>query len=206
MLSFDHIAVTAPTLDSGVLAVEIALGVPLASGGAHPVMGTHNRLLSLGPTEYLEVITVDPAAPEPGRARWFGLDTPPAAPRLGNWITRCRGIGAECAKGPPGSGTPVALSRGDLHWQMAVPEDGYLPFDGLFPALIEWPKGAHHPAGKLPDHGLRLIGLEIRHPQAKQLRDMLAGRMDEPRLRFATAPEPELRAIIDTPGGPTVLT
>ena len=23
-------------------------------------------------TEYLEVIAVDPAAPEPGRARWFG--------------------------------------------------------------------------------------------------------------------------------------
>lgn len=205
MLSFDHIAMTAPTLGAGVEAVEAALGVPLSPGGAHPVMGTHNRLLSLGANEYLEVITVDPSADKPGRARWFGLDTPPAHPRLGNWIARCRGISAEAAKSPDGAGEPIALSRGDLHWQMAVPQDGQLPFDGLFPALIEWPAGADHPAGNLPDHGLRLVALEVRHPQADALSAALAKRMDEPRLRFVTAAKPALCATIDTPRGPVEL-
>ncbi|WP_393939598.1 VOC family protein [Piscinibacter sakaiensis] len=53
-------------------------------GGAHPHMGTHNRLLRLGDHCYLEVIAIDPAAPPPARARWFGLDrlAPDAAPRL----------------------------------------------------------------------------------------------------------------------------
>jgi len=32
--------------------------------GAHPLMGTHNRLLALGDL-YLEVIAVDPAAQPP---------------------------------------------------------------------------------------------------------------------------------------------
>lgn len=205
MLTFDHLAVTAPTLAQGVEAIAAALGVPLAPGGAHPVMGTHNRLLSLGPREYLEVITIDPEAPPPARARWFGLDTPPAAPRLSNWIARCRGIAAEAAQGPAGAGVPIALSRGELHWQMAVPEDGYLPFDGVFPALIEGPVGAAHPAGKLPDHGLRLLRLELCHPRAEELRALLAPRLDEPRLWFTPAAAPGLRATIDTPKGPVVL-
>ena len=49
-------------------------------------MGTHNRLASLGPTEFLEVIAVDPDAPLPERPRWFGLDRFDDAPRLGTWM------------------------------------------------------------------------------------------------------------------------
>ena len=206
MLSFDHIAVTAPSLESGVAAVEGALGVPMTPGGAHPVMGTHNRLLSLGPDAYLEVITIDPGAAPPGRARWFGLDHPPAAPRLSNWIARCKGIADEVAASPPGSGTPLALSRGDLHWQMAVPDTGLLPFDGVFPALIEWPAGAAHPAANLPDHGVRLTELALFHPRIDALRASLTGKIDDPRLRFVQAERPAIRATLRTPGGPVVLT
>ena len=39
---------------------EGALGATPAPGGHHPLMGTHNQLLSLGPGEYLEVIAIDP--------------------------------------------------------------------------------------------------------------------------------------------------
>ena len=38
------------------------LGVPMAGGGKHPLMGTHNRLIGLGDL-YLEVISIDPDAP-----------------------------------------------------------------------------------------------------------------------------------------------
>ncbi|WLQ05968.1 VOC family protein [Arthrobacter oryzae] len=42
--------------------------------------GTHNRVMAISsegiPDCYLEVIAIDPEAPEPGRPRWFGLDNP----------------------------------------------------------------------------------------------------------------------------------
>ena len=59
MLTFDHIAITATTLQEGVDWVEAALGVTLAGGGKHNLMATHNRLLGLGDL-YLEVIAIDP--------------------------------------------------------------------------------------------------------------------------------------------------
>ena len=49
MAELDHFALSASTLEEGVAAVEAALGVPLAGGGRHEKMGTHNRLLGLGP-------------------------------------------------------------------------------------------------------------------------------------------------------------
>ena len=50
------------------------------------------------------------------------------------------------AAAPPGTGMPVAIwQRGDYRWHMAVPADGSLPFDGGFPALIQW-QGPLHPA------------------------------------------------------------
>jgi len=73
MLTFDHLAVSALTLDEGVAHVESALGVALQGGGQHVKMGTHNRLLALGDL-YLEVIAPDPGLPRPDRPRWFDLD------------------------------------------------------------------------------------------------------------------------------------
>ncbi len=84
---------------------------------------------------------------------------------------------------------------------MAVPDDGRLPFDGVFPALIRW-HGALHPAPLLPDHGLRLSRLEVTHPQAGALRAALAGRLEDPRLHVLDGPVPGLSAVIDTPAGP----
>ena len=115
-LRLDHIAISAATLDAGADWVKMALGVPLAGGGKHPHMGTHNRLLSLGDL-YLEVIAVDPAAPKPAWPRWFGLDDFRGPPRLTNWICRTDDLDAELAAAPPGTGTATDLSRGDYRWR-----------------------------------------------------------------------------------------
>ena len=152
-LILDHLAVSALTLDEGVAVVEAALGVALAGGGQNPHMATHNRLLGLGDA-YLEVIAADPAAPAPVWPRWFDLDRFTGPPRLTNWIAACDDLEAALAASPDGTGTPVDLARGDYRWRMAVPADGQLPFDGCFPALIQW-QGALHPARALPDAGLR---------------------------------------------------
>jgi len=202
MLTFDHLAVSAATLEEGVAAVEATLGVRLAGGGPHPHMGTHNRLLGLGDL-YLEVIAVDGAAQVPVWPRWFDLDRFAGRPRLTNWVARCDDLLAEVFLGPVGVGVPVALARGDYRWQMAVPGDGRLPFDGGFPALIQW-FGDLHPAQALPDSGVRLERFEIAHPAADALRAALAGRLLDARIAISNG-LPAMRASFATPHGVRVL-
>lgn len=197
-LALDHLAVAAATLEEGAAHIAAALGTPPGDGGRHPAMGTWNRLLGLGEV-YLEAIAVDPAAPPPGRPRWFGLDAREGPPRLAAWVLRCTDIAAALAALPE-AGRPMALARGNLRWTMAVPAAGALPFDGLFPALIAW-EGHDHPARRLPDHGLRLIRLELRHPQAAALAARLAPLLAEPRLAVLPGP-PSLAALVATPRGP----
>lgn len=207
MLRLDHLAVTAMTLEAGVAAMEAALGVALAAGGKHALMGTHNRLLGLGDV-YLEVIAVDPDAAAPGRSRWFDMDHFAGAPRLTNWIARCGDLASAVALAPAGIGVPTAFARGELRWQMAVPEDGRLPFDGAYPALIAWQgaaRGAGHPAARLPDVGCRLRRLEIAHPEAAALRAALAGVLDDPRVVIVAGAVKAMRAEIETPHGLRVI-
>lgn len=199
VLRLDHLAVACGALAEGVAAVEAALGVTLAAGGEHAAFGTHNRLLSLGPAEYLEVIAVNPAAPAPGRARWFDLDRFAGAPRLTNWVAACDDMAAALAASPPGAGVPMDLARGDFRWTMGVPGDGCLPFDGAFPALIRW-HGAAHPAPRLPDRGIRLLALTLMHPQADTLRSALARACDDPRLSVQAGPV-RVSARFSTPNG-----
>lgn len=202
-LVFDHLAVSAASLAEGVAGVETALGVALAGGGEHPHMATHNRLLGLGDV-YLEVIAADPDAPGPAGPRWFDLDNFTGAPRLTNWVARCDDIAAAVAGSPAGVGVPVALRRGEYRWDMAVPANGKLPFDGAFPALIQW-HGALHPVQALPDAGVRLIRLEIAHPQADDLRAALAGRLDDPRVVIVQGAVKAMQASFATPHGLRVL-
>lgn len=204
MLTLDHIAISARTLEEGVAVVETALGVTLAGGGQHPHMATHNRLLGLGDL-YLEVIAADPSAAKPAWPRWFDLDRFSGPPRLTNWICRTDDLDAALAASPAGTGKSVSLQRGDYRWRMAVPEDGILPFDNAFPALIAW-QGDLHPARALPDQGVRLETLEVFHPKAAALGAALAGLFADPRVRLYTSPQKSMRAVFSTPKGTRVLT
>lgn len=197
-LTFDHIAISALTLDEGVEAVEQALGVKLITGGQHNHMATHNRLLGLGDL-YLEVIAIDPVAPKPDWPRWFDLDHFSGPPALTNWVARTDDLAAALMHSPPGTGTPLALSRGVYHWQMAVPADGKLPFDGAYPALIQW-QPLNHPTQNLPESHIRLIDLHITHPDAAAL--IAALPLKDPRLHISQGTDKALRATFSTPHGP----
>jgi hypothetical protein len=203
MLTLDHIAVAAERLETGEAAVEAALGLPLQGGGQHAAMGTHNRLLSLGP-DYLEVIAIDPDGTPPAQPRWFDLDHFRGAARATTWICRCTDLEAALAAAPPGAGVPWSLARGDLRWRMAVPADGKLPFGGLFPALIQW-EGPAHPAPRLTDLGARLVGLRLFSPEADALRATLAPLISDPRVEVIASPAPRMEAVIATPRGEVVL-
>jgi catechol 2,3-dioxygenase-like lactoylglutathione lyase family enzyme len=197
MMELDHLVVTCADLEEGAAWAEERLGIPLDPGGRHDRYGTWNRLLSLGPGLYFEVIATEPGQ-DPGRPRWFGLEEarPPA---LRNWVVRVPDLAAALAGAPPEAGEPVPLARGPFAWTIALPPDGSLAWGGAFPSLIQWREGGH-PSDGLPDRGVRLLSLEVGHPRAARLEELLAP-LDDPRLSIVTADHPGLRARLATPKG-----
>jgi Glyoxalase-like domain len=154
----------ARTLEEGAAWVEAKLGAASVSGGKHALMGTHNRLLSLGPGRFLEVISIDPHAPPIARPRWFDLDAPAMRERLArgpaliHWVERTDDL-ETALHGYPGRIEILSLSRGPYRWRIGVRPDGRRPAGGTLPTLIQW-EGDLHPAGALPDSGLRLERFE----------------------------------------------
>lgn len=192
--ALDHLVVAAATLADGVAWCEQTLGVTPGPGGAHPLFGTHNRLLRLDgpeqdPPAYLEIIAIDPAA-TPTRAaplkRWFDLDDTALqhnllanGPQLIHWVARVPDLSAALVAWSPlglDRGPAIAASRptptGLLQWRLSVRDDGQRLLDGCLPTLIEW--GEQHPARTMPPSGLRLNALCLRHPQAELLQRALS--------------------------------
>ncbi len=206
----DHLVVAAAALEQGCDWLESGLGVRPQPGGKHVAMGTHNALLRLSPTTYIEVIAVDPAAPPPSRPRWFDLDdvrmraTLAEGPRLVHFVARTRAIDAlrRAARIDPGPVHP--MTRGDLHWRITIPDDGHLPGAGLVPTLIEWPDGAH-PAARMPDARLSLAALAGEHPDPAPVRAALAALGLGDTLKVTYGRHPRLAAMIRTPRGVVTL-
>ena len=169
-IRFDHLVIAARTLEQGVDWVERRLGATLGPGGKHDLMGTHNRLLSLGPGRFLEVIAIDPHGHAPMQPRWFELDTPAMqarlekGPALIHWVVRSDDIeGAIDAIGPARPEV-LALSRGAFRWKIGVPADGHLEESGIIPTVIQW--FTQHPSELLADEGCRLDSLVLHHRDA----------------------------------------
>lgn len=171
----DHITVTACSLEAGAAFVAETLGVAPQPGGEHPRMATHNRLLRLGDSCFLEVIAPNPAAAAPARPRWFGLDglTSHSPPSLATWVVRTASIRDTAAAAAEALGDIEPMSRGALDWLITIPADGSVPLDGAGPALIEWHTDVH-PASQLDDKGLTLERLEILHPDPARTSRLLA--------------------------------
>ena len=218
-LALDHLVVAAADLDSGTRYVADLLGIAPAGGGAHPRMGTHNRVLGMAGGVYLEVIAIDPAAPAPDRPRWFGLDQPAMrarladGPFLAHWAARVQApddLSDWQARHPDRIAPAIPMTRGDLRWRLTVPDDGSLPAwheagqaagDGLLPTLIQWDVDAH-PGVSLPRQPLSLLSLSGTHPRAALLRQGLAwlGADHLITVEQADGP-PRLLAAFDTPQG-----
>jgi len=220
----DHLVIAARTLDEGVAWCEATLGVTPGPGGAHPLMGTHNRLISIAttafPQAYLEVIAIDPAK-QPMRAaglhRWFDLDDAALqaelalhGPRLIHFVARVPDAAAALhalAAGPTpiDRGPLVEASRdtaaGRLDWKISVRDDGQRLFYGALPTVIEW--GPVHPADTMPASGITLTALRATHPRPEMLQAAHAA------LGLAQVPvqagPPNLVAVLKTPRGPVTL-
>ncbi|MEM8730864.1 MAG: VOC family protein [Pseudomonadota bacterium] len=202
-MELDHLVVSGTTLGPASDWVAQTLGVTMQPGGEHPDFATHNTLLGLEDGLYLEVISGNPEAPYPGRPKMYDLDHFSGPPRLTNWACRTDDMAASLSRLPSGTGEVMAVSRGDLRWQMAVPVSGQLPYDNYAPALLHW-EGDLHPIQRLKPSGCRLISLTVCHPEAAALEASVADLMHDPRIVFETGPA-GLSAQFETPKGPVTL-
>ena len=82
MHKLDHIVFAASTLEEGTSFVENKLQVKLSGIGYHKDMGTHNRVVKINQSVYLEVISIDPNSVTTKSERWFNLDCPKLQSKL----------------------------------------------------------------------------------------------------------------------------
>lgn len=205
----DHLVVAAPTLDAGLVHVEKALGVTVPFGGQHPLMGTHNALMQLGSTCFLEVIAINPEASDPGRPRWYALDDPDVQKRLAErpclltWVCRTNDITSAVDASLIDTGPAIEGRRGNLVWQITVPDDGSLPEGGLFPTLLQWPEslGENGPIPRMPDLGCKLEKLELAGPDPERLKNAISSIGFEGPVEIHKDERPRLRAQIRTGSG-----
>ncbi|HLQ23709.1 MAG TPA: VOC family protein [Gemmatimonadales bacterium] len=205
----DHLVITAPDLAAGAELVRRSLGAIPQPGGEHARMGTHNLLLKLGESLYLEVISPNPDAPQPGRPRWFELDEvkPDTPPRLATWVARTDDIRSTLAACSEPLGKIEPMSRGELNWLITIPADGSRPVGGIAPTLIEW-RTERHPAARLRDAGCSLTRLEVFHPEAPRISALLKSISVEGDIcvaPLAAGERPYLVAHVQTPDGPRKL-
>lgn len=220
----DHLVIAARTLDEGVAWCEATLGVTPGPGGAHPLMGTHNRLIAIAtdafPQAYLEILAVDPTK-QPTRAaglqRWFDLDDTELqaelaqhGPRLIHFVARVPDAAAALhalatSPTPLDRGPLIEASRdtaaGRLDWKISVRDDGQRLLYGALPTVIEW--GAVHPTDTMPSSGVTLSALHASHPRPAVLQEALAA-LGLASLEVQAGP-PNLVAVLQTPRGPVTL-
>ncbi len=216
--ALDHLVVMAASLAEGVAWCEATLGVTPGPGGEHPLMGTHNRLLRIAtpdfPNAYLEIIAINPVANKDQRTLgscWFDMENPLLAdqvarhgPQLIHWVARVPDVGAAVARLAAlgiDRGEVIQASRatpnGLLQWQITVRADGQRLFDGCLPTLIQW--GDTHPAASMPESGVTLLSLSLRHPDAATLAAACDG-LGLTQCRVTTGPA-RLSARLKTPKG-----
>jgi len=202
----DHIVYAVPDVAKAVADLEQRLGVRAASGGKHFGIGTHNALLSLSDSAYLEIIGPDPDQPPPTMPRPFGIDTL-TPPRLFTWLAKANHLEKQLERARAlgynlGTITPMSRDLPDgtrIEWRLAIPPQ---PLgDWLVPTLIEWHTD-RHPAKTSP-RGCTLVELYGEHPRPETVRPILDA--IEVSLDLRQGPVPSLTAILDTPKGRVTL-
>ncbi|WP_191602121.1 VOC family protein [Marinomonas algicola] len=174
----DHIVIGADTLEQGMESLHKTLGVTLPKASKHDAMGTHNCVAPVGNESFIEILSIDPEAPTPNRARWFNMDNPEVQaqfkkqPMAYHWVVGTNDLDAVIANSPIEMGEIVTFTRGERSWRLNIPKDGSLAEAGLIPTFIEWSPGAH-PSTNMSDLGLTLKTVILTHPDPEKLHHLL---------------------------------
>ena len=206
----DHFTVGTSDLASGQTTLARMLGATLPMGSKHDAMSTHNCVCQAGNESFLELIAIDPDAPDPGRVRWFTLDDPATQARIAEgpkalcWVVNTPDLNAVVAASPVDLGEVVHFQRGDRTWRLTVPKDGSLPEGGLIPAFIEWSPGPHPSTGQ-QDVGVRLESIQLQHPDPDSLGAILAALNVDHLATISEGPR-ALSFALSTPSGKVTVT
>ncbi|MBL8570642.1 MAG: VOC family protein [Phreatobacter sp.] len=175
MIQLDHLSVVAPSLVEGVAHVRGCLGLDVPFGQRHLTMGTHNHLIQLGGSVYLEIIALDPSGAQPPHRRWFGLDDGAqvradwdAGRRLKGWVARTDAIDAVLAGRESTFGRKVALPHDTPAFDFAIPHDGSLPLGGAAPSIIDR-RGQPRSMATIADLGARLVSFTLEYPDSARI-------------------------------------
>lgn len=207
--NIDHLVIGAADLSQGAAYVKECLGVDIPYGGVHVSMGTHNCLMRLGESVFLEVMAINPDIEPPQRPRWFGLNDPyvrrqiEARPTLLTWVVNTTNIQDFLQRAKFPFGHAELMSRGDLSWRFGLPNDGGILAGGMLPYVIEWQTDSH-PAARYADVGCQLQTLEIYHPYPSWLHAILESIDADNLVKIYPLPpnsEPYLMASFNTPNG-----
>ena len=179
----DHLVIGAAELVKATKKIQDYVKAEFLAGGKHPLMATHNRLIKLQNSLYMEIIAADPSASLPRspkrKNRWFSLDSNATqkrlllAPQPLCWVVAVNDIektSMHCGYNP---GKIVEMARGNFKWNITVPNDGGLPEGGVLPILIEWPNGKH-PTNTMPESNIFLKEVELFHPHPNEIKHILS--------------------------------
>ena len=181
--TIDHLVIGAAELDKATKQIQDFIKAEFLAGGKHPLMATHNRLIKLQHSLYMEIIAADPSAALLKNRirgnRWFSLDSPRTQKRLSRapqplcWVVAVNDIektSMHCGYNP---GNVIEMTRDDLKWKITVPNNGDLPEGGVLPVLIEWPNGKH-PSSTMPESNIFLKKIELFHPHPNEIKHILS--------------------------------
>ena len=200
-MDLDHLVYTSLDLDHAVEHFAQRFGVRAAPGGKHEALGTHNALLGLGPSSYLEILSPDPDRPRPEGEGVLGLATYASSDLLATWALRCDDIDAAVAHARQNGvdpWDPVDMQRTEpdgtvLSWRLTINAIA----GGVLPFLISW-GDTPHPVERTP-RGLVLESFHVEHPDVATTQQQLHALGAEVEVRHAAAPA--LVARISGPGG-----
>jgi hypothetical protein len=206
----DHFAIGADSLEQGIDAMKVSLGVDVPRGGKHDAMSTHNCVMQSGNESFFELLSIDPDAPaDPGRARWFTMDEAATQARIKErpralcWVVGTDDLDAVIAASPVDLGEVVLFTRGERSWRLTVPTDGHLPMGGLLPAFIEWSPGPHPSTGQ-QNLDVTLEKVQLSHPDAEELTSILKALNVDHLAEVSTGPA-ALSFELNSPNGRVTL-
>ena len=176
----DHVVVAINDLDKGMELLEEMTGVKPVYGGAHPNLGTHNALISLGDRSYLELLAPNPAVSREDIAPEMTLyidaiekieTLTPILWAVGTTdMAATRGALADAGivMPEPNPGSRRKPDGSLLQWQAATLEKGQ---SAATPFFIEWGEGSS-PALDSP-HGCQLRKLKLASADVAALQKLL---------------------------------
>lgn len=204
MHNIDHFMIAANDLDRLSEYFITITGLPLATGGSHPDLGTRNKLIATTTDVYLELIAPDPALnatsdlreaieqiEDPVLHRVIALGSLERFPQIVDAYQRA---GVPAVVRPLSRETP----SGDiLRWHLLMPA-ARNEFGIFAPLFIDWGL-TPHPSQTLPSAACTLVDCHAGHPEPERIRALWHEIGFD--LPLAEAAEPHLSIRLDTPRG-----